>query len=374
MYLKNISLFNFRICAEQEFFFSQGVNCFLGNNGSGKTNILDSIHYLSLCKSYINTVDSQQIQEGKDFFMIQGHFDKDNRDELVSCTVKRNHKKQFKRNRKEYERLADHIGLFPLVMISPYDTNLIFEGSEERRRFIDNALSQTDGAYLDLLIAYNRVLNSRNALLKQKGNIGIDHTLLEVFDEQLIRLGEPIYEKRKIFISIFEPLFKKHYLFMTSGVEEVEFRYESQLKDIPYKEGLKIYRNKDLAIERTSFGIHKDDLDFVLKGMVLKRSGSQGQQKSYLIALKLAHYSYLQLKTGFKPILLLDDIFDKLDDTRVKKLMDMVVREEFGQIFVTDTNKERVENIFLKMGTPYQFFEMEKGLTKTLNSSLKAEV
>lgn len=365
MFLKNLSLINFRICSEQDFAFSEGVNCFLGNNGSGKTNVLDAIHYLSLCKSYINSIDSLQIREGFDFFMVQGLFLKDMRDELISCTVKRNHKKQFKRNKKEYDRLSEHIGLFPVVMISPYDTNLIFEGSEERRRFIDNALSQTDSEYLDLIISYNRVLAQRNAALKQYGSQNVwDFTLLDVLDEQLEILGRPIFEKRKTFFSLFEPLFQKHYSFMTSDQEPVRLAYISQLEETSYKLGLENNRKKDLVLERSGFGIHKDDLEFYLKGMTLKRAGSQGQQKSYLIALKLAHYSYLQLKSGYKPILLLDDIFDKLDDSRVHKLLDMVVRDEFGQIFITDTNRERVEKIFKNIQYPYQTFEMEQGLVR----------
>jgi DNA replication and repair protein RecF len=362
MFLKSLSLLNFRVCPEQEFSFSEGVNCFLGNNGSGKTNVLDAIHYLSLCKSYIHSIDSLQIREGNDFFMVQGHFLKDGRDEQVSCTVRKNHKKQFKRNKKEYEKLAEHIGLFPVVMISPYDTNLIFEGSEERRRFIDNALSQTDPEYLDWIMAYNRILAQRNAVLKQNGGQNLmDSTLLDVLDEQLKKLGEPIYERRKMFFSVFEPLFQKHYSFMTGGNEKVSLEYHSQLMALNYPEGLFSNRNKDLILQRTGFGIHKDDLEFYLKDMTLKRAGSQGQQKSYLIALKLAHYSYLQLKSGYKPILLLDDIFDKLDDSRVQKLLDMVVRDDFGQIFITDTNRERIEKIFQNISYPYQSFEMDHG-------------
>jgi len=366
MFLKNLSLLNFRLCSEQEFEFSEGVNCLLGNNGSGKTNVLDAIHYLSLCKSYINNVDSLQIKEGNDFFMVQGHFVKDQRDEMITCTVKRNQKKQFKRNKKEYDRLSEHIGLFPVVMISPYDTNLIFEGSEERRKFLDNALSQTDPDYLETLIQYNRVLANRNAVLKQNGGNGsVDPILLDVLDEQLGQFGKTLFEKRKIFFSVFEPLFQKHYSFITKGEESVTLEYLSQLKQEGYEEGLQKSRRKDIVLERTSFGIHKDDLDFYLKEMTLKRTGSQGQQKSFLIALKLAHYTYLQVKTGYKPILLLDDIFDKLDEFRVEQLMDMVVRDEFGQIFVTDTHKERIERVFLKINHPFRSIEMENGMIRT---------
>jgi len=369
MYLKTLALINFRLCSEQEFSFLPGVNCFIGNNGSGKTNVLDGIHYLSLCKSYINPSDGQQIQEGKDFFMIQGNFFKDQRDEQVSCTVKRNQKKQFRRNKKDYEKLSDHIGLFPVVMISPYDINLIFEGSEERRRFLDNALSQTDPEYLEVLIRYNRVLNQRNSFLKQnQGSYPFDDTLLGIFDEDLSKLGTRIFEKRKEFIEVFEPLFQKHYQFMTDGAEVVDMTYESSLFEQDYSNGLSNSRSKDLLLERTSFGIHKDDLEFFLKGMALKRSGSQGQQKSFLIALKLAHNTYLQGKLGYKPILLLDDIFDKLDDLRVEKLMDMVISEEFGQVFVTDTNSERMERIFKRMKHSYGRFMMQNGQVESFEN------
>ncbi len=369
MYLKNLSLLNFRICSEQEFSFSAGVNCFFGNNGSGKTNILDAIHYLSLCKSYINSVDSLQIKQEMDFFMLQGQFHKNDREELITCMVKKNHKKLFKRNKKEYDRLSEHIGLFPVVMISPYDTNLIFEGSEERRKFIDNALSQTDSEYLNLLIRYNHILTNRNAALRQHHLQQIlDETLLDIFDEQLSALGEPIFQKRKEFMKVFEPLFQKHYSFITENQEKIELVYQSQLTTQKFKEGLAEHRNKDLLLERTCFGIHKDDLEFYLKGMTLKKSGSQGQQKSYLISLKLAHYSYLQKMTGHKPILLLDDIFDKLDDSRVHQLMDMVVREEFGQIFLTDTNPFRIQQIFTKIKYPYFQFVMDNGKLDTLIS------
>ncbi len=366
MYLKSLSLLNFRICSEQTFNFHEGLNCFIGNNGSGKTNILDAIHYLSLCKSYINAIDSHQIKDGEDFFMIQGGFLKDYREENVICTVRKNAKKQFKRNKKEYDRLSEHIGLFPVVMISPYDTNLIHEGSEERRKFIDNTLSQTDASYLEMLIQYNRILLNRNALLKQSGSgRNLDEVLLDILDEQLIKLGKPLYEKRKAFFEFFMPLFQKYYFNLTSGSETVQLFYKSPLEEMPFETGLKLSREKDTIMERTHFGIHKDDIEFYLKELPLKRSGSQGQQKSFLIALKLAHYEFIYLQLGIKPILLLDDIFDKLDEIRVEKLINMVVKDEFekifGQVFVTDTQKDNIFKIFKQLNASFQYFEIMKG-------------
>lgn len=362
MFLKSLSLINFKNYPEAELEFSPTVNCFTGNNGAGKTNLLDAIHYLSLCKSYFNSIDSQQIREGTDFFMLQGVFDKDQRQEMVSCSVKRNQKKQFRRNKKEYERLADHIGLFPVVMISPYDISLILEGSEERRRFIDNALSQTDAQYLDELISYNKALLNRNSLLKEFQLSGrADEDLLDIFTEKLIALGQEIYTKRNQFMSIFLDLFIKHYQFISEQAEEVSLIYQSQLHDMPYSQGMQTSRQRDRFSERTHFGIHKDDLEFKINGMTLKKFASQGQQKSFLIALKLAHYSYLKMKTGIKPILLLDDIFDKLDGQRIRQLMQMVVQDEFGQLFVTDTDKERVERVFNEIDRSARLITVQSG-------------
>lgn len=362
MFLKSLSLINFKNYPEAELDFSPSVNCFTGNNGAGKTNLLDAIHYLSLCKSYFNSIDSQQIREGSDFFMLQGVFEKNARQEIVSCSVKRNQKKQFRRNKKEYERLADHIGLFPVVMISPYDISLILEGSEERRRFIDNALSQTDSQYLDELISYNKALLNRNSLLKEFQLSGrADDDLLDIFTEKLIVLGQEIFDKRNRFMTVFLELFVKHYQFISQQAEEVSLNYQSQLHEIPYSQGMQAGRQRDRLSERTNFGIHKDDLEFRINSMTLKKFASQGQQKSFLIALKLAHYSYLKMKTGIKPVLLLDDIFDKLDGQRIRQLMQMVVQDEFGQLFVTDTDKERVQRVFNEIDRSARLISVQSG-------------
>lgn len=367
MYLQRLSVINFKNYREADMEFLDGVNCFTGLNGSGKTNLLDAIHYLCLCKSYFNPVDSQQILHEEPFFVVQGDFAREEQSEAVYCGFKRNHKKQFKMNGKEYSRLADHIGVFPLVMISPYDNNLVTEGSEERRKFLDSAISQVDPHYLDDLISYNKVLSNRNALLKRFAETGrTDPEMLEVYDEQLISYGMKIFRKRQSFCEQFVPLFNEIYSNISSDYEEVSFRYESQLLTQDFASLLKNNLRKDTVLERTSAGIHKDDLHFMLGAHPLKKLGSQGQQKSYLIALKLAQYRFLDEQKGYKPLLLLDDIFDKLDDRRIRQLLEMVSREHFGQIFITDTNSERIRQIFGDIGVDCRLFDIERGEVKTM--------
>jgi DNA replication and repair protein RecF len=362
MHLQQLSVINFKNYTEAGLVLSDGVNAFLGDNGAGKTNLLDAIHYLALCKSYFNPIDSQQIKQGTEFFIITGTFSRIGQIEAIACSVKRNQKKQFKRNKKDYPRLADHIGLLPLVMVSPNDVSIIVEGSEERRKFIDNVISQTDNNYLDELIAYNKVLLNRNALLKTAADTGrYDQSLLEIFDEQLTASGEKIFEKRKAFMEAFTPVFNNHYKFLTGEAENVELVYESQLLQATLETLLKKNSEKDKVLERTTCGVHKDDLLFYIHGMPIKKFGSQGQQKSFLIALKLAQYTLLQQAKGFKPLLLLDDIFDKLDDKRVEKLMQMVSNHNFGQVFITDTGYDRVKKIFEDMQVPVKLFKIAQG-------------
>lgn len=362
MWLKNITLLNFKNYADASISFSKTVNAFVGNNGAGKTNLLDAIHYLCLCKGYFNPIDTQQIKTDEDLFLIQGDFDRKEKNEKITCGVKRNQKKQFKRNKKEYDKLANHIGLFPLVMISPYDTNIVMEGSEERRRFMDNVISQTDTHYLDELILYNRHLLNRNALLKQMAiTRSYDPALLGIYNDQLVNSGIKIFVKRQQFMLDFIPLFDKYYHYLTDGNEVVGLQYQSQLVDTAFEQMLIQSIEKDKILERTTVGIHKDELIFTIAGMPLKKFGSQGQQKSFLIALKLAQYAYLQKHKGFKPLLLLDDIFDKLDDERMHKLMEMVSHRDFGQIFITDTGRERVLALFNRINVPVTLFEVNNG-------------
>jgi DNA replication and repair protein RecF len=362
MYLQQLTVINFKNYTEAELHFSAGVNAFTGNNGAGKTNLLDAIHFLSLCKSYFNTIDVQQVKQGADFFMLNGTFQRDDMPDMVACSVKRGQKKLFKRNKKEYQRLADHIGQFPLVMVSPYDSSIVMEGSEERRRFVDNVISQTDNHYLDELIAYNKVMGNRNALLKSIADTGrFDPGLLEILDEQLVASGTRIFQKRRSFMESFTGIFDQYYSFLTEEAEKVELVYESQLLNDNFTDLLKKTTEKDRILERTTAGIHRDDLVFSIHGMPLKKFGSQGQQKSFLVALKLAQYNYLLQQKGSKPLLLLDDIFDKLDEQRITKLMQLVSQHEFGQVFITDASAGRVERIFEQIGVELKLFKVAGG-------------
>jgi len=363
MWLKQLTVLNFKNYSESTLAFLPEVNAFTGANGAGKTNLLDAIHYLSLCKSYFNPIDSQHIKSGEEWFIVQGDFIRKEVSDHISCSLKRNQKKQFKRNKKDYERLADHIGQFPLVMISPNDSIIITEGSEERRKFVDNVISQTDNKYLDTLILYNRILLQRNTLLKNIREKGVlDTGLLEVLNMQLSEVGETIYERRKMFMEEFASFFQRHYRFLSEGAEDVSLVYDSALHHHRLGRLLEESLDKDRILERTTQGIHKDDLLFTIHdNMPLKKFGSQGQQKSFLIALKLAQYSFLTAQKKFKPLLLLDDIFDKLDDNRTKKLMQMVSNDEFGQIFITDTNADRIRRIFEEIERPIRIFAISEG-------------
>lgn len=365
MYLQSLSLLNFKNCKEINLSFCPAVNCFAGNNGQGKTNVLDAIYYLSFCKSFFNTVDSHHILHGDNFFMIQGKYERNGEIEEIYCGVKKSQKKIFKRNKKEYERLADHIGLFPLIMIAPEDIELVSGGSEVRRKFIDGLISQFDKVYLTHLLEYQRALTQRNSLLKHFADKNIfDEGALEIWDEQLIEKGSYIYEKRKETLVKLSPVFQEYYEVISQGKEKVELYYHSQLHQKDFKSLLKEARQKDRILHYTSQGVHKDDLEFLLGEYPLKRLGSQGQQKTYLIALKLAQYGFSKQLTGQSPILLLDDIFDKLDESRVKQIVNMVISHSFGQIFITDVNAERMKNILSEAAEEFMLFEVENGEIK----------
>lgn len=362
MHLQELSLFNFKNYEDVKLSFSRGINCFVGNNGSGKTNILDAIYYLCFCKSYFNPIDSQNIQHNKPFFSIEGQFDREENIEPVFCGVKKGQKKVFRRNKKEYDRLADHIGLYPLVIISPADRNLIIEGSETRRKFIDGVISQSDKLYLQDIIKYNQVLAQRNALLKFfAANFTYDPTTLGIYDEQLEDLAQKIYEKRSAFMRAFNPIFQKYYQAISGSNEEVSLSYKSQLHQSDLSSLLKQSLNKDKILQYTTCGVHKDDLLFKINDYPIKKQGSQGQQKTYLIALKLAQFEFIKDLVGYKPLLLLDDIFDKLDDTRVEAIVRLVSEHHFGQIFITDTHKERTEDIVKKIDDSYRIFDVHNG-------------
>jgi DNA replication and repair protein RecF len=363
MFLQHLKIINFKNYTGAEFDFSSKINCFIGNNGAGKTNILDAIHYLSFCKSYFNSVDNQNIRHDAPFFSIHGSFQKNgNGDDVVSCIQKRNLKKLFKLNDKDYDRLSDHIGLYPLVMISPNDRDMINEGSEVRRKYIDTVISQFDKIYLDDLINYNKVLFQRNVLLKKFAESHyFDNSSIEIWDEQLIKYGEKIHSKRKEFLLEFLKLFQYYFEYITNGKEKVGIQYFSQLNDRSLEELLAASLENDRFSRFTNSGVHKDDLFFNIDNYPIKKFGSQGQQKSFVVAIKLAQFDYTRNINGFKPMLLLDDIFDKLDDIRVKQIIQMVSHDSFGQTFITDTKQVRIENIFREVSIDHKLFKIVEG-------------
>jgi DNA replication and repair protein RecF len=345
MILKELSIINYKNLLQAELQFSPKINCFIGNNGMGKTNLLDAVYYLSFCKSYTNPIDSQIINHEADVCMLQGRYEfEDERKEEIFSGIRRRQKKQFKRNKKEYERLSDHIGLIPLVMISPADNELITGVSEGRRRFMDLAISQFDKEYLRALVRYTKALQQRNVLLKNEDDF-IDFTLLELWEEQMIDDGIFIHRRRKAFIDEFTPIFDDFYTRISQSSEKVSFDYISQLNDADFGETLLKNRQRDIAIGHTTTGIHRDELEMLLDGFPIKKVGSQGQNKTYFVSLKLAQFHFL-LKTGHTtPILLLDDIFDRLDTKRVEEIVKLVSGPEFGQIFLSDTNRESLDRI-----------------------------
>lgn len=364
MFLKSLSIVNFKNYTAADIQLSPRINCFVGSNGEGKTNLLDAVHYLSFCKSYFNPIDSQNILHDAPFFVIQGVFELEGSDEEIYCGLKRNQKKQFKRNKKEYERLADHIGLIPLVMISPSDSDLINEGSESRRRFIDSVISQFDKDYLNNLIDYNKALAQRNALLKSfRNKKTIDHESIEIWDAKLVEYGTKIHHSRKEFIVSFAPLFQKYFEKISGGKELVSLSYSSQLSDGDFAKMLIEKFERDRILEYTTTGIHKDDLEFLISLFPIKKYGSQGQQKSYLIALKLAQFEFIKKIKNIVPILLLDDVYDKLDDIRIKALVEIVSSKDFGQIFITDTSEQRMKKLFDK-NEDVRIFKIKAGVVK----------
>jgi DNA replication and repair protein RecF len=331
----------------------------VGSNGVGKTNVLDAIYYLSFAKSYFNSVAVQNIRHGEDFFMLEGSYVHEDREELILCSLKKGQKKIVKRNGKPYEKFSEHIGKFPLVIISPADRDLIVEGSETRRKFIDSVISQQNQSYLKTLISYNKILVQRNALLKYfAANRTFDAVNLEVYNQQLIQYGDIIHQARKEFLKIFIPIFNERYKTISEGKEEVNLVYRSQLLETDLSNLLKESLGKDKMLQYTSSGVHKDDLVFEIGGYPIKKFGSQGQQKSYLIALKLAQFDFIKAQSKVVPILLLDDIFDKLDENRVTQLISLVNNDQFGQLFITDTHAQRTEEVVKRINKSYKMFEL----------------
>lgn len=362
MYIEELSLVNFKNFEHAEFKFTNSLNCFIGNNGAGKTNLMDAIYYLSFCKSFLNPVDAQNIRFDEEFFMIQGKYQRLESEEIVYCGLKRNQKKIFKRNQKEYKKLSEHIGLLPLIVVTPSDINLIMGGSEDRRRFVDTVISQYDAVYLENLIRYNRAVQQRNMLLKQfAGEKTFHPEMLEIWDDQLVHYGEQITIVRQNFTEKLQPIFQNYYQLISGGKETVGLRLHSDLIDSDFAHLLKDSQGKDRILQYTTVGIHKDDLEFELAGNPIKKFGSQGQKKTYLVALKLAQFDFMKEISGLTPILLLDDIFDKLDKSRVEQIVKLVSDEHFGQIFITDTNREHLDQIIAGLETESRIFTIMEG-------------
>lgn len=368
MIINKLSLINFKSHSEVSFDFSPQINCFVGNNGVGKTNILDALHYLSVGKSFLgnsdlNNILSQKLEDGSqktmDFFVIDSEIQNEEKEDLIKILMPKEAKKVIKKNDKTYDRLADHIGYLPSVMISPYDSNLISDSGESRRKFLDAMISQTDSVYLFDLIQYQKTIQQRNALLKNFAkNRYFDKDSLEIYDDPISNFGTRIFEKRKEFVEKLNPIVQHYYDIISGGKEKVSVVYESHLSDNTFQELLSGSIEKDRVLTYTSKGIHKDDLIFEMNGNSIKKIGSQGQQKSFLVSLKLAQINRIKELTGKSPILLLDDIFDKLDDTRVSQLIELVNKENFGQIFITDTHKERTENVVKRIHEESKIFEI----------------
>jgi DNA replication and repair protein RecF len=359
MILKSLSLLNYKNFDSKTFAFNEKINCIVGNNGIGKTNVLDAIYHLSFGKSYFNPVATQNIKHDEDFFVVNGDYEKDEKPEKVIVSLKRGQKKIIKRNGKAYDKFSEHIGFLPLVIISPADRDLIIEGSTTRRKFIDSVISQSDNSYLSHLINYNKILAQRNALLKY---FALNHTFnkdtLDVYNNQLTEFGSVIFEKRDAFLKEFIPIFKSRYEAISNGNEEVDLNYDSDLFESDLNSLLNKVINKDKALQYTSVGIHKDDLNFNIAGHPIKKFGSQGQQKSFLIALKLAQFDFIKAQSGVNPILLLDDIFDKLDEQRVSQIIKLVDNENFGQLFISDTHAERTEKAVKQVHQSYEIFKL----------------
>lgn len=365
MILKKISILNFKNIREASLELSPNLNCFLGHNGEGKTNLLDAVYYLSFCRSAFNPIDSQIITHDQDFFVIDGIYENEDHDPIsIYCGMKRGTKKHFKRDKKEYKRLSQHIGLIPLIFVSPADQTLIAGGSEERRRLMDVVISQYDNGYIEALNSYNKALQQRNALLKMDDEP--DSALLDIWEQEMARHGERIFQARQEFVERLIPVFQNIYRHVSDGHEEVSLRYVSHAQRGALLDVIQRDRFKDRAVGYSLHGVHRDDLEMMLGGYQMKREGSQGQNKTFVLALKLAQFDFLrQTGSHTAPLLLLDDIFDKLDAGRVQQIIKLVSGDHFGQIFITDTNREHLDHILASTNSSYRLFQVKQGVIST---------
>lgn len=368
MRLEKLSVFNFKNYAEASVDFDDTISCFLGRNGSGKTNLLDAIYYLSFTRSFLTASDVQNIRLSQTQFFIKGLFTTPQRQTEILTSFQQGQKKVVRENGVEYGRFSEHIGKYPVVLVAPQDIELIWDGSEVRRKFVDTLICQLDKFYLDNLIIYNSYLKQRNSALRIFADKGsVDYDLLESYDEQLVPAATYIFSARKSFVHDFAPRLIQHYQFLSGEAGEfVSLSYRSELDQDNWADMLRKNLSRDLVLQRTSTGIHRDDFLFFLNGHELKRFGSQGQQKSFLIGLKLAEFQTITDNKGLKPLLLLDDIFDKLDDVRIQKLMSRVANHAFGQIFITDARPSRTKEIIESVGLSSSTFGVESGTISPL--------
>ena len=362
MRLKNLSILNFKNIHTADLVLSDKFNCFVGHNGMGKTNLLDAVYYLSFCRSAFNPIDSQVLSHDSEFMVLEGTYERtaDGEPELVYCGMKRGQKKHFKRNKKEYKRLSEHIGLIPLVFVSPADSVLIDGATDERRKLLDVVISQYDNTYMASLTRYTKALQQRNTLLKQEEEP--DSALMDIWEQQMALEGERIFRRRAEFVERIIPVFQRVYSQISGGHEEVSLEYVSHCQRGPLLDVIRRDRMKDRAVGYSLHGVHRDDLQMLLGGYTMRREGSQGQNKTYVLALKLAQFQFLsEIGNGVTPLLLLDDIFDKLDANRVARIIDIVSGSDYGQIFITDTNREHIDRILKNSDAAYKIFCVEDG-------------
>lgn len=372
MYLQRVKILNYKNIEEADLTFSPKVNCFIGNNGEGKTNLLDVVYYLSFCKSHANSVDSQNIMHEREFFMLDGLYNINGSETSIYCGVKRRQKKQFKKDKKEYEKLSEHIGLLPLVLVSPADEELILGGSEERRKFVDGFIAQYDRNYLIHLLNYKALLTQRNAMIRNEIR---DTLLYEAIEDQMASHGAKIHESRRAFINDFLPCFQEFHQTVSLQKEKVELNYKSQLEEgFSQAELFAKNREKDFIVGYTTVGVHRDDLDMTMDGLPIRKIGSQGQNKTFLIALKLAQFDFLRRLRNEKPILLFDDIFDKLDGQRVNQIIELIKDNRFGQVFISDTDREHLSIILKKIDCPYHLYNVEGGNIELRESKEENEI
>jgi DNA replication and repair protein RecF len=370
MHLARIELTNFKNYEAVSLDFSPGFNCFVGSNGVGKTNILDAVHYLSMTKSFFNNSDTLSIRHGEDFFILKGLFEKDGSQDELYCAFQKQKQKVFKLNGKDYPRMSDHVGRYPVVMLSPADSTLITGGSEERRRFLNMIISQYDPAYLDAHMRYNKALMQRNRVIREGGPDAAG--MLDIYDELLVPEAELIYRSRQALTENLKPLFSSYYEMISGNAEKVDMRYRSHLGEGDYAMLLAAVRERDLMMQFTTTGIHRDDLLFEINGHSGKTTASQGQQKSFIVALKLAKYGLIKKMNGFAPSLLLDDIFDKFDQSRVEEIIRLVGSGEFGQIFITDTQQDRIHRILDNTGVDFRLYRIgRQGIEEEITNGAK---